>query len=300
MTIVILAAGIGSRYGGLKQLEAVGPGGATIMDYSVFDARRAGCDTVVFVIRPQMQEAFDASIGSRYRGHLCVEYAHQHLEALPVGFAVPAGRTKPWGTGQALLVAERLVDGPFVAANADDFYGPTAFAALGDFLRQAPTATPPTFALVGYTLRDTLSESGAVSRGVCRSTPDGWLESITETLGLQRDGRGVRYVDARGQAHRLTGDEPVSMNLWAFHPPMFALLREGFETFLRDHGTSTTAEFYLPQVVQDAMQRGHARVRVLPTQERWCGVTHPQDKARVTQIVRGLIDRGVYPEKLWN
>ena len=153
MTIVILAAGIGSRYGGLKQLEAVGPHGATIMDYSVFDARRAGCDTVVFVIRPQMQEAFDASIGSRYRGHLRVEYAHQHLEALPAGFAVPAGRTKPWGTGQALLVAEPLVHGPFIAANADDFYGPTAFAALGDFLRQAPTATPPTFALVGYTPR---------------------------------------------------------------------------------------------------------------------------------------------------
>ena len=299
-TLVILAAGMGSRYGGMKQLEGVGPGGETIMDYSMYDALRAGFDKAVFVIRPDMEAAFREVIGRRYERHISVAYAFQRLDQLPAGCSVPPGRTKPWGTAHAVLAAEPEVSTPFAVANADDFYGANSFAALSAFLQQQVPGGVPTYAMVGYTLRDTLTEAGSVNRGCCRCTPDGWLESITEILGIERHGSDGQYTDTSGTARILSGDELVSMNIWGFTPEFFGQLRQRFEIFLRDNAGSQTAEFYLPAGVQQLMHAGRARVKVLPTTDAWVGVTHPQDKPRVVQMIRRLVDEGRYPQRLWD
>jgi hypothetical protein len=297
--LVILAAGVGRRYGGLKQLESVGPGGETIMDFSVFDAVRAGFGQVVFVIRPDMESQFHELIGRRYEQRVPVAYVFQRLDALPAGLAVPAGRTKPWGTGQAVLSAAEVVHEPFAVANADDFYGADSFGAISRFL-QEPQTGMPTYALVGYALRNTLSESGAVSRAVCRCTSDGWLKDIIETHGIEREEAGARRIDQTGQVHRYSGDETVSMNLWGFVPAFLDELRTSFEHFLRASATSLDAELYLPAVVREALQAGRARVKVLPSTDRWCGLTNPRDKESVVHFLRGLVERGIYPRKLWN
>ncbi len=296
--LLILAAGIGRRYGGLKQLESVGPAGETIMDYSIYDAVRAGFGKLVFVIRPDMTDTFHAAIGRRYEQRIPVTYGYQRLDALPAGFSVPPGRTKPWGTGQAVLSAADAVREPFAVANADDFYGAGSFAAMGTFLQQ-PQAGTPVYAMVGYALRNTLSESGAVSRAVCRHTVDGWLEDIVETIGIEREGRGARRIDAEGHVHKFGGDETVSMNLWGFQPVFLDELRGAFERFLRQRGASTEAELYLPTVVQDSIRAGRARVRVLPSTDRWCGITNPRDKEAVLRFIHELVAQGRYPAKLW-
>jgi NDP-sugar pyrophosphorylase family protein len=301
-TLVVLAAGIGTRYGGMKQLEAIGPGGATLMDYAVFDALRAGFGRIVFVIRPDMEEAVRATLGKRYEPRVRVAYAFQRLEDLPPGFDVPPGRTKPWGTGHAVLCAAGQVQEPFAVANADDFYGANSFAALGEFLRQSESAAPaiPTYAVVGYSLRDTLSEAGPVNRGVCRCTPDGWLEQIVETLRIEKYGADAKYTDESGTPQVRDGDTPVSMNLWGFTPALFDQLRDGFRRFLEEQRGSTKAELYLPAVIQDAIAAGQARVRVLPTADRWCGMTNPEDKQVATRMIYRLVAEGVYPERLWD
>lgn len=298
-TLVILAAGMGSRYGGLKQLEGVGPSGETIMDYSIFDAVRAGFERAVFVIRPEMESAFRAQIGSRYENRLPVDYAYQKLDALPDGYALPAGRTKPWGTGHAVLAAREVLAGPFAVVNADDFYGARSFAVLGDFLRSPANADPPTYAMVGFTLRDTLSDAGHVNRGCCKTDAAGLLESIEEVVGIERDGENGRYVDEAGATKALAGDTIVSMNTWGFPADFLTALDERFDAFLSEFGDSDKAEFYLPAAVQELMHAGRARVRVLPTSDRWCGVTYPDDKAFVIEMIRALVSEHVYPEKLW-
>lgn len=298
-TLIILAAGVGRRYGGLKQLESVGPAGETIMDFSIYDAVRAGFGQVVFVIRPDMEGVFHATIGRRYEQRIPVAYAYQRLDALPPGFSVPPGRTKPWGTGQAVLSAAGSLHGPFAVANADDFYGAASFAALSAFLQQPQTGTP-VYALVGYVLRNTLSKSGTVSRAVCRCTAEGWLEDIVETHGIERDGDGARRTDEHGQIHRFTGDETVSMNLWGFVPAFVGELRTAFERFLSESGTSTDAELYLPAVVRDALRHQRACVSVLPSTDRWCGITNPRDKEQAVAFIRQLVDQGVYPARLWD
>ncbi len=298
-TLIILAAGIGRRYGGLKQLESVGPAGETIMDFSIYDAVRAGFGRVVFVIRPDMESQFHDTIGRRYEQRVPVAYAYQRLEALPAEVAVPPGRVKPWGTGQAVLSAADIVHEPFAVANADDFYGAGSFGAISTFLLQPQTGAP-IYALVGYALRNTLSESGAVSRAICRCTAEGWLEDIVETHGIERDGTGARRADEQGQARRFVGDETVSMNLWGFVPAFLDELGAAFKRFLRAHSTSPDAELYLPVVVRGALQAGRARVKVLPSTDRWCGMTNPRDKEQVVQFLRGLVEQGVYPRKLWD
>lgn len=298
-TLVLLAAGIGSRYGGTKQLDGFGPRGETILEYSAFDAWRAGFGAVVLVIRPEMESVLRESVGGRIARRLDVRYVHQRIDALPHGFAVPPGRTKPWGTGHALLAAASAVSGAFVAANADDFYGPSAYRVMGEFLAAHAGSAPPTFAMVGYRLRDTLSGQGAVSRGVCRCDAEGWLESIVETHKIERDGTDGRAPDAEGVVRRIAGDTRVSMNFWGFPPLFFDVLRDGFARFLRDHGTSTTAEYYLPSAVQEAMRGRGARVKVLTSDDAWCGVTHPHDKPAVQAALRGLVARGAYPSELW-
>jgi hypothetical protein len=298
-TLVLLAAGIGSRYGGLKQLDTFGPAGQTIMDYSIYDARRAGFGKIVFVIRPDMQDVFRGSLGRRIERHIEARYVYQKLDALPAGRRPPQQRTRPWGTGQALLAAADAVAEPFIAANADDFYGRSAYSSMAEFLRSADQRQPATYAMVGYRLRDTMSEQGTVSRGVCRCDAGGWLQEIIETTKIERSGDDGRAVDDQGVARIIPGDTLVSMNFWGFVPSFFDALRSSFGRFLSEHGDSTTAEYYLPAAVQEAMRAGKARVRVLPPGDAWCGVTHRGDRAPLERMLRERIARGEYPEHLW-
>jgi hypothetical protein len=300
-TLVLLAAGVGSRYGGLKQLDSFGPSGETIMEYSIFDARRAGFGKVVFVIRPDMEQVFRDSLGAKIEKYIAVRYVHQRIDALPAGRRVPEGRTKPWGTGQALLSAADAVSEPFVAANADDFYGRSAYRVIGEFLTShAGDRARPTFAMVGYRLRDTMSEEGTVSRGVCRCDADGWLQSIVETTKIEKQGDDGRALDEKGQSRTIPGDTLVSMNFWGFQPTFFDDLRSGFARFLDSNGASQTAEYYLPSAVQESMRERGSRVKVLESSDAWCGVTHKHDKTPVETMLRRLVGTGVYPAAMWN
>ena len=296
-TLVLLAAGMGSRYGGVKQLEPVGPGGATLMDYSIYDALRAGFGKVVFVIRPDLEAGFQETIIPRYAGRIAVTTVHQRLTDLPAGIPVPEGRQKPWGTGQAVLAAEAAVETPFVVANADDFYGAPAFAASAEFLRIPPGEGPSNFALVGYHLRDTLSEHGAVNRGACRVSADGYLEGIEEILEIAPTPTG-QLIGRGAKGHvTLARDALVSMNLWAFSPAVFQLLRAGFVRFLP--AADARSEYLLPAAIQEALDRKVARVRVLDAGSPWFGMTYPADRPRVAQAIQALVRNGVYPEQLW-
>lgn len=294
-TLVFLAAGIGSRFGGLKQLETVGPGGA-ILDYSAYDAKRAGFGKLVCVIREEMLADFRERLGDRIARHIPVEYAFQRLDDLPAGFAAPAGRTRPWGTAHAVLAAAAKVQGPFAVANADDFYGPESYAQLSGI----SGAGPGTWILVAYRLRDTLSEHGAVSRGVCSLGQDAppTLKRITEITRIAKQGSDGVYEEQSGR-HTLAGDTPVSMNLWAFGAGFLDHLRRGFAAFIEKNGTSATAEYYLPVAVQEAIDAGAAQVRVALTRERWCGITHRDDLPAVRAHVAALVERGAYPRDLW-
>jgi len=299
LTMVILAAGMGRRYGGLKQIEPVGPCGELLLDYSVYDAWRAGFRRVVFVVRPEMQAAFDTKVGKEYRSRVEVIYAHQRVDDLPSPWVAPPGRIKPWGTAHAVLVAAPALDDSFAVANADDFYGAGSFERVAEFLREPQMGDVPTHAMVCFALRDTLSETGEVSRGLCRCTGDGWLIEITETTGLQRHGTGARQVRPDGTERLFPGDTSVSMNLWAFQHCFLEQVRAGFTLFLREHGPSADREFYLPGAVNELVQAQRARVRVLSTRDRWCGITHQQDLARAADHIRELVARGDYPARLW-
>jgi UTP-glucose-1-phosphate uridylyltransferase len=294
-TLVILAAGMGSRYGGLKQIDPVGQGGETIMDYSVYDAMRAGFDKLVFVIRRDIERPFKESVGSRFEQRLAVDYVYQELDRLPAGLTPPPSRQKPWGTGQAILITREAVHEPFAVINADDFYGAASFRLLAAQLASAS----PDFAMVGFVLRNTLSEFGSVARGVCRVTPDGLLESVTELTKIEKAGTAAKYTDAAGVVHTLTGDEVVSMNMWGFTPALFDPLEQQFAEFLRERCQDDKAEFYIPTVVNTLLARGQARLRVLPTPDSWIGITYREDRPTVVAGIRRLIDRGDYPEKLW-
>jgi len=301
VSLVVMAAGMGSRFGGLKQLEPVGPSGELVMDYSVFDAERAGIARVVFVVRRDLLADFRAAVGSRYEGRVEVRYAFQELDLLPPGFAVPAGRVKPWGTGHAVLAAAGEVEGPFVAINADDFYGAASFRLLVDHLsREAPPAAgePDRYALVAYLLEKTLSENGTVSRGVCESDADGNLVAVREYTRISRTPSGARHEGADGSARDFAGGEPVSMNFWGFRPSFFAPLGELFAKFLRERGDEPGSEFFLPAAVDTMIREGRARVRVLTTPSSWLGVTYREDLGPVRAAVRRLVDAGEYPERL--
>jgi dTDP-glucose pyrophosphorylase len=295
-TLLVLAAGIGSRYGGLKQIDPIGPGGETIIDYSVYDALRAGFGKLVFVIRRDIEATFREVIGSRFEKRIPVEYVFQELSGLPPGFSVPPGRTKPWGTAHAVLTAASAVREPFAAINADDFYGQASFKALGQFLQSGAQD----YAMVGFVLRNTLSEFGSVARGVCRLTPEHFLESVVELTKIERDGTAAKNTDSAGQVQPLTGDEIVSLNMWGFTPSLFAHLQREFVAFLQQNGADAKAEFFIPTVVNTLINAGQARLKVLPTSSSWFGVTYREDRPRVIASIRGLIQRGDYPEKLWS
>jgi len=298
-TLLILAAGVGSRYGGLKQLDPVGPGGATLMDYTIYDALKAGFGRVGLVVRreteAEIREHMDAGAGR----HIEVVYAHQELDDLPEGFALADDRSKPWGTGHAVLTAAPILDGPFVAANADDFYGRQAIAALGSYLAEpTPISGGVQWAMVGYRLAETLPPSGRVSRALCLQDADGWLVGLQEVLSIKRDGGVARWEDAEGVAHITPLDALVSMNLWGFSPDLLGHLEDGFKDFLAA-GPGAREEYYLPVAVAQAVSDGTARVKVLPEGGRWCGITSRKDRDTTESVLLELVDQGIYPEKLW-
>lgn len=289
-TLVILAAGMGSRYGGLKQLDVVGPAEETVMDYSVFDAVRAGLGRVLFIIRRDFEAEFKARIGAKYRGCVEVDYAFQSVAELPAGHAPAPDRQKPWGTGHAVWCARHALGGPFAVINADDFYGRESFARLAHFLAQPPGASRPQFALVGFRLGQTLSEHGAVSRGICQVSAEGRLVSVTEHTGIA--------PAAVGPGRAYASDATVSMNCWAFTPALFPELERQLTAFLARHATDPKAEFYLPAAVSALVASGAADVHVLPTAAKWFGVTYREDKPRVAAALRDLVARGEYPPAL--
>lgn len=301
LTLLVMAAGIGSRYGGLKQIDPVGPSGEIVVDYSVYDALRAGFDRVVFVIRREIEDAFRERIGRTVESRVETAYVLQELDRLPAGFSLPAGRTKPWGTGHAILCARDSVATPFAAINADDFYGPSAFAALAGHLRRAADSGGIyDYAMVGYILENTLSEHGHVARGVCQAGADGCLFDIRERERVRRFPDGVRFAGEGGDWIGIPAGSVVSMNVWGFTPSLFGELESRFPVFLREKAADILkAEFLIPEVVGSLVREGKARVRVLPTAEKWFGVTYPEDRPRVQAAIREIIARGVYPENLW-
>ncbi len=293
--LLVLAAGMGSRFGGLKQIDPVGPNGETIIDYSVFDAFRSGFGRLVFVIRRDIEGDFREAIGARFEARLPVDYVFQELDKLPPGFTAPAGRQKPWGTGHAILMAADVMDGPFAVINGDDFYGVNSFQLLGRHLQ----AGGADCAMVGFVLKNTLSEFGHVARGVCRTSADGLLEGVTELTDIEPEGAGARFTDAAGHVQPLTGAEIVSMNMWGFTPALFPHLRRQMVSFLEQHGGDPKAEFFIPTVVNTLIAAGQMRFQVLRTPDSWFGVTYRDDRPRVIESLRRLIRRGDYPEKLW-
>jgi NDP-sugar pyrophosphorylase family protein len=269
------------------------------MEYSIYDAVRAGFERAVLVVRPETEAEFQASLGARIAGRVPVTYAHQTLDDLPDGCTPPPGRSKPWGTGQAVLVAEPEVDGPFAVVNADDFYGADAYAVLGRFLTRVEVTETPTFAMAGFAVGPTLSESGSVSRGLCRVDDNGWLQGIAEILELWKRGDGGRYTDVDGSERVVDPNDPVSMNMWGFTPELFGELRRRFRAFLDDCGDASVSEFLLPDVVQAMIREDRARVRVLRHTSQWCGITYPEDRARAEAMIANLVAQGVYPPRLW-
>ena len=298
-SLVVLAAGMGSRYGGLKQMDPMGPNGETVLDYSVFDAIRAGFGQVVFVIRKDFEEAFKESVGARFSDRIQVDYAFQTLDDLPAGFQLPVDREKPWGTSHAVLAARHVVKGPFAVINADDFYGADAYQQMAKFLTgTSPDPTPANYSMVGYRLDKTLSEEGGVNRGICQ-LDDGLLQNVEEVVDIQRKDSGdVIGTNLNGESVKVDPAGLVSMNFWGFFPSFFEHLNDHFCVFLRENLTTTKAECYIPTVVDELIETKQANCHVLATSSSWFGVTYPDDKPTVVASIRQLIDNGEYPEKL--
>lgn len=282
MTLVILAAGMGSRYGGLKQLEGFGPQGETLMDYSVMDATEAGFERVIFVIRKDFEAAFEAQVLSKFRGKMRVDVAYQDLNDLPAGRRPPEGRVKPWGTAHAVLAARHLIDGPFVMVNADDYYGPEAFALMKRFFESRKRKND--CAMAGYRLADTLSAHGGVTRALCHVDSAGYLTNMQELKGLRREADGKVH----GEGVVLTGEEPVSMNCFGFQGDFIGLLRSKFEAFLSRRGAELDSECLIPEVVGELCLEGRLRLKVAEGSGVWFGVTYPQDKAFVQTALAKL------------
>ena len=297
-TLLVLAAGIGSRYGGLKQIDSVGPNGEVVLDYSVYDALRAGFGKIVFVIRRDIETDFKEIVGRKYEGKAEVRYVFQELGRLPSGYSVPAERTKPWGTAHATLVAEEVIEEPFAVINADDYYGVSAFRLMGDYLsRQSEGGTD--YAMVGFALRDTLSEHGHVARGICQCDDRGKLVRVEERTKIIKAGCGATYIDEDGAPHPLSGDEVVSMNFWGFTPNCLEYTEQLFESFLEENASNPKSEFFIPLIVNGFLKEGTASVEVLTSEAKWFGVTYKEDKEMVKGEIMKLKDANIYPENLW-
>lgn len=298
-TLLVLAAGMGSRYGGLKQLDQVGPSGETIIDYSIFDAIRAGFGKVVFVIRRDIETAFKTAVGSRYAGKIEVDYAFQQLDALPEEFSIPEGREKPWGTGHAVLVAKAVINEPFAVINGDDFYGRAGFQLLADYLSTATDGDKADYCMCGFVMRNTLSDNGTVSRGICELDPDGNLREVVEHTKLERNGNGAKSLMDNGSTVDFTGDEIVSMNMWGFTPSLFDNMTAMFSKFLEQHGNEMKSEFFIPLVADTLIKQGKATVKVMKSADEWFGITYREDKPQVVASIKALVEQGEYPAKLF-
>ena len=301
LTLLVLAAGMGSRYGGLKQIDPVGPSGEFVLDYSVHDALWAGFDRVVFVIRREFEEEFRRGVVSRYEKMMDVGVVYQDLEDLPEPHVCPASREKPWGTGHAIWCARHTVQTPFLVVNADDFYGMEAFSRMALFLKEAGASGHLWMGMVAYSLRNTLSEHGAVSRGICEVTPDNLLKSVEEYTGIVREDGRIQGTDTSGAGRELAGSEPVSMNFWGFTPEVFPHLEKLFCTFLDSGGKENPkSEFYIPSAVSEIIASGAAPASVIPTTGRWFGVTYREDREVVTASLSELVKQGLYKTPLWS
>lgn len=300
--LVVMAAGMGSRYGGMKQIDPVGPHGQAIVDYSLYDARRAGFETVIFVIKHEIEEAFRTAIGDRVAKKMNVKYAFQQLDELPAGVAVPEGRVKPWGTCHAVLAAKDLIDGPFAVINADDYYGPEAFRVIYDYLSTHQDGTVYDYCMVSYLLKNTVSENGTVSRGVCVANPDGTLHSVTERTGIEKYEGGIRCTALTGEGTEdLPVEAPVSMNLWGFGKSFLEEADRRFAGWLAENlpKNPLKCEYFLPTVASQLINEGKAAVKILHSPDKWFGVTYREDKPTVVAAIAQKTAEGLYPEDLW-
>ncbi len=297
LTLVILAAGMGSRYGGMKQLDRVGPSGETIMEYSVYDAIRAGFTKVVFVIRKHFEEDFREVIVKKIESKVEVALAFQETDHLPEGFSSPADRIKPWGTGHALWSCNNVVEGGFAVINADDFYGREAYQTIAEYLKSVQSHQSGQYAMCGYSLKNTLSEHGEVSRGLCRVSNQGMLQSVEELLAIAQNSEG--HITSQGKASDLKPDDIVSMNFWGFFPDVFNHLNNKLKNFLNENINHSKAEFFIPAVVDELIRENKADVRVLKSGAKWFGVTYKEDKELARQKLSELVAEGYYPPDLW-
>ncbi|MBP9637434.1 MAG: nucleotidyltransferase [Bacteroidaceae bacterium] len=297
-TLFVLAAGMGSRYGGLKQLDGLGPNGETIMDYSIFDAIRGGFGKIVFVIRKDFEKDFRDKIISKYQDKVPVELVFQAIDNLPEGFVCPEDRTKPWGTNHAVLMGKEVIKEPFAVINADDFYGRDSFAVLGKWLSEQ-VAQKNNYCMVGYRVGNTLSESGTVARGVCSTNAEGNLTDVVERTEIMRVDGPVCYKDEEGKWVAIEDNTPVSMNMWGFTPDYFEYSEEFFKEFLKEHLNTPKSEFFIPLMVNKLINEGTATVKVLDTTAKWFGVTYAADRPDVVAKIQKLIDAGEYPSKLF-
>lgn len=296
-TLLILAAGMGSRYGGLKQLDGVGPKGETIMDYSVFDAIRGGFGKVVFIIRNHFRKDFEEKIASKYRNLIEVEYVEQELDKLPAGFVPNADRVKPWGTGHAMLMAAGVIDTPFAVINADDFYGAESFRVLGKYLSEE--ATSGKYSMVGFNLNKTLSESGGVSRGICSTDSDNYLTTVEEHHNILMEEGIIKGDNSDGVRCTLNGNNYTSMNMWGFTPDVFDYAEKLFVEFLKERGNELKSEFYIPYIVNSSITHGKSSVKVLSTPDKWFGVTYMEDRPMVMEKIEAMTKEGLYPSPLY-
>ena len=298
-TLFVLAAGMGSRYGGLKQLDGLGPNGETIMDYSIFDAIRGGFGKVVFVIRKDFEQDFREKILSKYEKRIPVELVFQDIHDLPAGFECPAERTKPWGTNHAVLMGKDVIKEPFAVINADDFYGRDSFAVIGRYLSELPEDATNKYCMVGYRVGNTLSESGAVARGICGTDEEGNLTSVVERTEIMRVDGPVCYKDEEGKWQPIADNTPVSMNMWGFTPDYFQHSEAYFVDFLKENLNTPKAEFFIPLMVNKLINEKTATVKVLDTTAKWFGVTYAADRSAVVAKIQSLIDAGEYPLHLF-
>lgn len=298
-TLLILAAGMGSRYGGIKQMDSFGPSGETLIDYSIYDAIQAGFGKIVFIIREEFASKFENIFNEKLQNHSDIEikYVYQKKDSYLGDNQLPDDRNKPWGTAHAVLCAKDAIDEPFAVINADDFYGKESFNMMSTFLQKE--CNEKRYALVGYELEKTLSDHGSVSRGICELDEEGNLDTVVERLKIYRENENIVYQDTEQEKHNLPADIPVSMNFWGFHPNVFSLLEEQFQVFLNENLTKDEAEFLIPPVVDYYISRNMGTVKVIPTDVQWFGVTYREDAATVKESLNQLIQKNIYPENLW-
>ena len=298
-TLFVLAAGMGSRYGGLKQLDGLGPNGETIMDYSIFDAIRGGFGKLVFVIRKDFEQDFRDKVLSKYEGHIPTELVFQAIDNLPEGFTAPAERTKPWGTNHAVLMGKDVIKEPFAVINADDFYGRDAFAVMGKWLSELPEGSTGKYSMVGFRICNTLSENGSVARGICSKNEQDLLTGVVERTEIMRVDGTICYKDEEGNWQPVGEQTPVSMNFWGFTPDYFKYSEEQFVDFLKANADKPKAEYFIPLVVDNLINSGEATCEVLDTTAKWFGVTYAADRPATVEKIQSLVDAGEYPNKLF-